>query len=218
MKGAPIIKKPNLTLFVTTSLYGSGSSQYNRVVVPAEEVGGKTGDRVVYQKIDRSMGFGSYHISAETLKYAEYVLARKEKGRTVNSIFGEGVNPRMRKIREAIEELSLPADELLQHENARVVYGIALAKNFSDILLGRGRKPAFLLPQSRPRTRTNLIADYWRKRWLLNRIKSPEVLATVAQHELSYPIAHGARVRLPSKTEATVMPELDLTRRMTRNG
>jgi hypothetical protein len=202
MKGAPVIKKPNLTLLATTSLYGSGSSQYNRVAIPAAEVGGKGQERVVYRKIDLSMGFGTYHISSETLKYAEYLLARKAKGRTVNSIFGEGVNPRMRKIRDAIEELSLPADELLQHENARLVYGVSLAENFSDILLGRSNKPLFFLPQSNPCRRSELIADYWRRRWLLNRIENKDVLAAVAQHELTYPVVHGARVPLPDNSEA----------------
>jgi hypothetical protein len=203
MKGASVVKKPNLTLLATTSLYGSGSSQYNRVAIPAAEVGGKGNERVIYRKIDLSIGFGTYHISAETLKYAEYLLARKAKGRTVNSIFGEGVNPRMRKIRDAIEELSLPADELLQHENSRVVYGVSLAQNFSDVLLGRSGKPLFSLPQSNPRRRSELIADYWRRRWLLNRINSKDVLAVVSQHELSYPVVHGARVSLPTNSEAT---------------
>lgn len=197
MKGDPIRKKPNLTLLATTSLYGTGSSQYNRVSIPAAEVGGKGDERVVYQKIELSRGFGTYHISNETRKYAEYLLARRAQGRTVNSIFGEGVNPRLRKIRDAMNTLSLPTEELLQHENARVVYGVSLAKNFSDILLGRSHKPLFLLPQSKPRRRSELIADYWRRRWLLNRIENKDVLLSVEPHRLSYPVTHGARVPLP---------------------
>ena len=201
VKGKPVIKKPNLVLLATTSLYGSGSSQYNRVVIPAAEIGGKEDERVTYRKIDLSMGFGTYHISADTMKFAEFLLARRAKGRTVNSIFGEGVNPRMRKIRDALELLSLPADELLQHENTRVVYGVALARNFSDILLRRSAKPFFILPQSNARRRSDLIAEYWRKRWLLNRVMSGDVLAEVAKHELSYPVVHGARVPRPRNPE-----------------
>src|SRR5262249_19728071 len=178
-------------------LYGTGSSQYNRVSIPAAEVGGKGDERVVYQKIELSRGFGTYHISNETRKYAEYLLARRAQGRTVNSIFGEGVNPRLRKIRDAMNTLSLPTEELLQHENARVVYGVSLPKNFSDILLGRSHKPLFLLPQSKPRRRSELIADYWRRRWLLNRIENKDVLLSVEPHRLSYPVTHGARVPLP---------------------
>ncbi len=197
MKGAGVIKSPNLVLLSTTSLYGSGSSQYNRVSIPAREIGSKQDACVTYRKVDLSVGFGTYHISPETLRYAQYILTRKANGRTVNSIFGEGVNPRMRKIRDAVEEINFPADELLQHSNARIVYGIALAHNFSDVLLGKTNKPSYILPQSNALARSAMIADYWRRRWLLNRIRNKEVLAAVAQHQLSYPVVHAARVPLP---------------------
>jgi hypothetical protein len=201
MKGAAVIKPPNLALLGTTSLYGIGSSQYNRVRIPADAIGGRAGSSLMYHKVDLSVGFGTYHISPETLRYAEYILARKANGRTVNSIFGEGVNPRMRKIREAVEEIDLPADELLQHQNARVVYGVPLAHNFSDVLLGRINRPRYILPQSKPKVRSAMIADYWRTRWLSNRIRNAEILSAVAQHRLTYPIIHGARVPLPNVDE-----------------
>ena len=85
---------------------------------------------------------------------------------------------------------------MLRHENARVVYGIALATNFSDVLLGRSAKPLFLLPQSNPRKRSELIADYWRRRWLSKQIKNEKILADIEAHELTYPVTHGARVPL----------------------
>ena len=201
MKGAAVVKQPKLVLLGTTSLYGSGSSQYNRVRIPASAVGSRGKGCVTYHKVDLSVGFGTYHISSETLRHAECVLARKANGRTVNSIFGEGVNPRMRKIRDAFEEIDLPSDELLQHQNARVVYGVPLAHNFSDVLLGRADRAEYILPQSKPQVRTALIADYWRARWLSKRIFNPEVLSAVARHRLSYPVVHGARVPLPQKFE-----------------
>src|ERR1051325_3044199 len=40
MKGKPVRRKPNLVLLCTTSLYGVGSSQYNRVKIPADVAGG----------------------------------------------------------------------------------------------------------------------------------------------------------------------------------
>jgi Druantia protein DruA len=201
MKGAAVIKTPKLVLLGTTSLYGSGSSQYNRVKIPASAIGGRANGSVMYHKVDLSVGFGTYHISSETLRYAECILARKANGRTVNSIFGEGVNPRMRKIRDAVEEIDLPSDELLLHQNARVVYGVPLAHNFSDVLLGRADRPQYILPQSKPKVRSALIAAYWRTRWLSKRILNPEVLNAVAQHRLSYPVVHGARVPLPRAEE-----------------
>jgi hypothetical protein len=41
MKGDTVVRSPNLVLLATTSLYGVGSSQYNRVRVPVAEVGAK---------------------------------------------------------------------------------------------------------------------------------------------------------------------------------
>ena len=202
-KGAPVVKKPNLVLLATTSLYGVGSSQYNRVSIPANEVGGEGNERLIYKEIELSVGFGSYHISKESIRCATYLLGRKANGRPVNSIFGEGVNPRMRKIRDALEIIAVPADEVLRHENARVVYGIALAKNFSDVLLGRSNTPVFLLPQSHPRKRSELIADYWRRRWLSKRIQNEKILADIEGHELTYPVTHGARVPLSQGFEDT---------------
>ena len=70
-----------------------------------------------------SEGFGSFHFSKETLKLMGMLLGRTHEGRKVNSIFGEGVNSLMRKIREALSLLGLPDDVLLNHGSKRVIYG-----------------------------------------------------------------------------------------------
>ena len=36
LKGAPVRRDPNLTVLTTSSLYSVGSSQYNRIRIPAE--------------------------------------------------------------------------------------------------------------------------------------------------------------------------------------
>ena len=46
--------------------------------------------------------FGSQYFSRETLRLMNMLLARSKEFRKVNRIFGEGVNPLMRKIREAL--------------------------------------------------------------------------------------------------------------------
>jgi hypothetical protein len=124
----------------------------------------------------------------------DVLLARNHEGRPVNFIFGEGVNPRIRHIREALHTINLPSDKILVHGNPRLVYGIALAKNFRDVLLGFSEKPNYVLPQKNAKRRTELIVTYWRKRWFLQRIMKDDVLTEVAKHSLSYPITHGARV------------------------
>ena len=129
------------------------------------------------------------------------LLGRSKDARKVNSIFGEGVNPLMRKIREGLGLLGLPADVLLKHGSKRVVYGVALARNFQEFLLGMSDSPRYLIPQTREKHRTELLADYWRQRWLLKRIEKPGVLDEVARHTCVYPIRHGAQVELPPEGE-----------------
>lgn len=202
MKGAPVVRPPNLVLLATTSLYGVGSSQYNRLRLPLEEVGGKTGHRLEYIELGLSRGYGSYHFSRASVDYLETLLGRAGDGRKVNSIFGEGVNPLMRKLRDGLAEVGLPSDELLKHGNARVVYGVPLAENFREVLLGIEAKPRYFMPLRNPRDSTQRLVEFWRRRWLAGRITRDGILDEVLKHTLSYPISHGARVTLPQSGEA----------------
>ena len=199
MKGKPVIRKPRLVLLCTTSLYSSGSSQYNRIKIPAEAVGGRAGDLLQYQNLGQSEGFGSFHFSRETVEAMSTLVGRTNGGRRVNSIFGEGVNPLLRKIRDALEFTGLPSDVLLRHGNRRILYGIQLARNFRDILLGVSKTPHYMVPLAANQKATTLLAEYWLKRWLSKRIGVPGVLERVTEHALTYPVQHGARVPLPSE-------------------
>jgi hypothetical protein len=196
MRGAPIHRKAQLVLLCTTSLYGSALSQYSRVKVPADAIGGKSGEKIEYRSIGLSEGFGSFHISQETLGLMGTLIGRSKDARKVNSIFGEGVNPLMRKIREGMELLGLPSEVLMNHGNKRVVYGVALARNFRDLLLGFKDSAQYSVPLTRDKARTEMLADFWRRRWLLNRLEKPGILDEVAKHTVLYPIRHGAQVKL----------------------
>lgn len=198
MRGRAVRRSAELVLLCTTSLYGSALSQYSRVKIPMEAVGGKPGVKIEYKELGTSEGFGSFHFSKETLRLFSMVIGRTQEARRVNSIFGEGVNPLMRKIREAMAILGLPADILLRHGHKRVVYGVRLAENFDVFLGGFGEHVRYLMPQTRAQARSEAIADYWRRRWLLNRLGKPGILEEVAAHRLTYPVQHAARVELPS--------------------
>jgi hypothetical protein len=102
----------------------------------------------------------------------------------------------MRKIREGLELLGLPPDVLMNHGNKRVVYGVSLAKNFRDVLLGFTDSARYNVPLTRDRTRTEMLTDFWRQRWLLKRIEKPGILDEVSKHTVVYPIRHGAKVAL----------------------
>lgn len=195
MKGEPVIRTPNLVLLCATSLYGVGSSQYNRLKIPADAVGGH-GEPVVYKDLGHSYGFGTYHFSRETIELGNLLISRRSLGRRTNSIFGEGVSPLMRKMREALEIAGLPSDRLLIHGNRRVNYAVALTSNFRQVLLGTDNQPTYLIPQEEDARRTDMISDYWRRRWLSPRISKARILDEVSTHTLCYPITHGATVPL----------------------
>lgn len=129
MKGEPVVRKPKLVLLCTTSLYGVGSSQYNRIKIPLNEIGIDSTESVVYKDLGHSHGFGTYHFSRQTIQLGSTLNSRKKEGRRVNSIFGEGVNPLMRKIRESLDFVGLNSKRLLQHGNKRATYGIGLAQS-----------------------------------------------------------------------------------------
>jgi hypothetical protein len=194
MHGKKIFRKQDLVLLGTTSLYSVGSSQYNRIKIPASEMGGSKDDQIEYINLGLSEGFGSFHFSQDTIDFIHTRLGRKENGRVVNSIFGEGANPLLRKMREGLDIIGFPSEQLLKHGYKRVVYGVPLAKNFKEILIGFEKRPRYLIPQVKPKLKTQLMANYWIKRWLMNRITNYKVLEEVAKHTLDYPIIHGAKV------------------------
>jgi hypothetical protein len=197
MRGETVLRDAQLVLLCTTSLYGSSLSQYSRVKIPAERVGGKVSDAVAFERVGLSEGFGSFQFSKETLRLMGALLGQSRDARKVNSIFGEGVNPLMRKIREALTKLGLPADVLLKHGNKRVVYGIPLATNFKEVLLGLSAAPKFCFPMTRAKERSVMLAEHWRERWLGNRLRKAGILEEVAHHTVVYPIRHGAQVKFP---------------------
>jgi hypothetical protein len=201
MKGRAVKRHPRLVALFTTSLYAAGSSQYNRVKIPCELVGGEAGKSIRYEELGHSEGYGSFHFSSSTISEINVLLSRRIEGRRVNSIFGEGVNPLMRKIREALEQTGFPADAILRHGMPRLVYAVKLATNASDVLLGLTTRPRYLIPHDRFTDRSRMIAAFWRKRWLSSRINTPGILDAVGTHSLAYPVQHGARVPLPADTE-----------------
>jgi len=198
MAGRPVIRKPHLVLLGTTSLYGIGSSQYNRIRIPAEKVGGAVGQQIEYKELGHSESFGTSQYSDETVLALTEYAQQCEGGQRVNSIFGEGVSPKLRKVRQGLDALDFPSSLLLQHHRRRIVYGISLISNLADYLIGADKTPRYLY-RLRPRGEaTNQIASWWRERWLHRRIESHEVLAAVEKHTLVAPVRHGARVVRPA--------------------
>jgi hypothetical protein len=193
MAGRSIVRASELVLLGTTSLYGVGSSQYNRIKIPAERLGGDVADAIRYAELGRSEAFGTSQYSEETVN-ALVDLVQQSDARRVNSIFGEGVSPKLRKVRQALDLLNLPSGVLLRHHRPRVVYAVSLIKNLADYLIGVESEPAYIVATGEGAATTTAIGAWWRERWLRNRILSDEVLDEVERHTRVHPITHGARV------------------------
>lgn len=196
--GRPIRRASTLVYIGTTSLYGVTSSQYNRVRIPAEVLEAKTDIRL--ERLGRSKSYGTSHLSTETVAMLVRLSEHTRIGARINSLFGEGVNPKLRKVRAGLDALGWPSDELLQHGRQRIIYGVSLVENLKPYLLGMNSRPRYLVKTTLPND-IQRIADWWGNRWLLPRIQSDEILERVALHTVELPIQHGARVPLPRSAE-----------------
>lgn len=195
--GRRIVRPTELVLLGTTSLYAAGSSQYNRIRIPCGEVGGDSAETIAYHELGLTEGYGTFHIGRTTAAALTRLLEQMKDGRRVHNIFGEGVNPRLRHIRDGMAAIGFPSDLLLKHGSPRIVYSVPLARNFADYLLGLCKRPAYFLQQTDAVATSQRIAEWWTRRWLAPRVRDDRVLERVAEHTLVRPIHHGARVELP---------------------
>jgi hypothetical protein len=195
LAGRPIQRRSQLVFVGTTSLYGSGSSQYNRLRIPKHVLHSEAD--VIFRELGRSRSFGTSHLSSHTVAELVTLAEQSSNGVRVNSIFGEGVNPKLRKVRTGLDLLGWPSDQLLQHRRPRIVYGVSLVNNLLAYLLGIDDKPRYLFRRA-SRDDIEAITEWWFERWLAARITSQDVLAAVATNALDRPVSHGARVVLPA--------------------
>jgi hypothetical protein len=197
MSGRAVSRPAHLVFIGTTSLYGQRPSQYDRVSIPCHPEGVSCDRTIRYEYLGKTIGIGTFQYGEETVRQLRRMLFHSKKGQQVNNVFGEGVNPRLRTIRDALNAMGLSSDELLNHGAPRLVYGVRLASNVHKYLLGIDKRPQYLFPQENAAAFTATITRWWCQRWLLHRIERDDVLDRVAQHNFVYPIRHGARVILP---------------------
>lgn len=168
MAGRPIVRENDVCMLTTTSLYGVGSSQYNRLKV---DLGG---ERVVrWREIGETRGFGTIHFREETVDLLRQMSIAKRGHRHVNNVFGEGTSPLLRQIRDGLGALRFDANDVLEHSWTRLIYAAELYPGArDDLLLDRSTAPA--LPSMAE------VARAWRTRWLSPRISRSQILARVA--------------------------------------
>ncbi|MDR2266844.1 MAG: DUF4338 domain-containing protein [Christensenellaceae bacterium] len=176
LKGEPVVRPADLVYAGTTSLYFVGSSQYNRLKIPKEILGGDYD--IKWKRLGQTTGFGTAHIGRAAS--AALVEAAENVGYTrINHVFGEGASPKLRlfalSIRGLLEVTPDEAIELSKHAMSRIVYGACLAGNTKDYLLGKDKVPRFYfetpLTEEVANKKTNDIIKYWSERWLASRVR-----------------------------------------------
>ena len=173
MAGRAISRPANLKVLTTTSLYGNGSSQYNRLRLHASAHAELSQD-VEWHELERTIGYGTYHLSTETLKALRVVCERAYGARRIPNRFGEGASPRLRQTREGLTALGIDSAQILHHATPRLSYGCELHTGAIEELLGlRGQTAG-------GSNSIHAIARAWKRRWLFGRIHQPAVLDRLA--------------------------------------
>lgn len=149
----------------TTSLYGK-SSQYNRLKYKGE---------LLYKEIGHTKGYGTLHLSDETIQAMVKLL--KSKNIDVNHNFGDGPSWVMRVIRAAGDMLGFDSDFLLKHSFKRSIYFVQLARNYSEVFNGVCKRPKYFNYSKRE------LVEYWKTRWLENRKGNVDVITKVLEFE-----------------------------------
>ncbi len=200
MAGRPITREARLSFVGTTSLYGTGSSQYNRLFWPASAMGGPDDARMGFYELGRSRSFGTSHFSDATVDALVRLCEHSGELVRVNSIFGEGTSPRLRKVRLGLAALGWPTNELLKHGRERILYGVPLVENVRDYSLGIDQEPNYL-PNPEPSDSGEAVSRWWLERWARRRAAQEHVQNSMRSNRLLRPVRHGARVPLPCDDE-----------------
>lgn len=183
LKGADVIRPAELVYIGTTALYTAGSSQYNRLRLPAGLLRADAPETSI-ERIGVTLGYGTSHISDATTAALE--AAASDDFLQVNHVLGEGVSPKMRIIRWGLDAIFREgqralSDRVAQHQMRRLVYGVLLAENGKEYLQGKATQPRHIWDEALPpKEGTERIAEFWRARWLDTRLQFEPALERLA--------------------------------------
>jgi hypothetical protein len=176
MKGAPVVKENELVFLDTTGLFKVGSAQYDRVRVPTPD------GKIEYEEIGTTEGYGSVQFGVSTRERLTEVTELLENRRAVRGRFGEGIAPKMRKIRHGLENLELDGD-MLKHESPRIIYAVDLADDFREYLFGLTDEPEYYWAFDDVRAEQESVYEYWKERWVSKRVQKPDIIDRINEFD-----------------------------------
>ena len=174
LKNTRVVPDNTLVWLGTTSLFSCGSSQYERLRLPAGVIAANQPE-IRYEYLGDTSGYGTLQFADETVRALETVLHQRRGYRDVNSVFGEGASPRLRKLRSGLDEIGFQSDLTMLHHQERRIYGMPLFREASAYLCGfRPAVPEYVTSPERYTDATERIAEFWRCRWLSSRLTHAE--------------------------------------------
>tara|TARA_A100001015_G_C14970663_1_gene704957 strand:+ start:114 stop:665 length:552 start_codon:yes stop_codon:yes gene_type:complete len=135
----------------------------------------------------KTAGSGVYHLSDVTTRLLDLLSIKRLKRKEVNSIFGEGTSPKLRKIRNGLQtlldlnrsekgkQLGIRVDDFLQHNIQRKNYIISLKDNILTNLLNPKK-----IYSSKNYSTVDQITQAWINRWVINRIQREDTLKNLS--------------------------------------
>ena len=170
LKNRPFVPDNTLVWLGTTSLYARGSSQYERLRLPAGTISPDQPE-LRYTRFGATSGYGTVQFANDTVRALDIVLQRKRGYRDVNSVFGEGASPRLRKLRSGLDAIGFNAGLAMLHHQERLIYGVPLFPGAGRYLCGLPTDlPDYISSPDSSTDATERIAEFWRRRWLSRRL------------------------------------------------
>jgi hypothetical protein len=201
LKNAERTKDCTLAWLNTTSLYSHGSSQYERLRLPAGIISPDQPE-IRYEKIGDTVGYGTVQFSDATVRAVEAAWEEAHEYSDVNSIFGEGFSPKFRKMRDGMNLLGFNPTVLMRHDQLRRVYAVPLWAGAARFLRGEPCDvPEYLTHPERFSEATGRIAAFWRNRWLVSRLR----------HAPAIEALHSAPFLMVSQIARDLAPEVETT-------
>jgi len=203
LKNVAVHRDGTLVYLATTSLYAPGSSQYERVRLPAGTISPEQ-EELRFERLGLTQGYGTLQFMNETRAAVERFLRSQQGFGDINSIFGEGPSPKLRKLTAGLSRLGFPPDAVMMHHRSRLIYGISLASQAREFLTSRPtRLPDYLVNPENHRDAAARIAQYWAARWLVPRLRHMESMTALLVH---LPWFLSDRVPIEGEAEETQMP------------
>ena len=170
LKNARVVPDNTLVWLGTTSLFSHGSSQYERLRLPAGVIAPDQPE-IRYTYLGDTSGYGTVQFADDTVRALDDLLRRRRGYRNVNGVFGEGASPRLRKLRSGLDAIGFDSDLIMLHHQRRRIYGVPLFPQAGAYLCGlESDVPGYISAPEAHTGATERIAEFWRRRWLSSRL------------------------------------------------